>query len=69
MFIRTDDGRLINADCLSVIKCSYTAIEAVTKDRSRTTLAVYDSEKVCALAFEMLVETMEERKELYDLSE
>lgn len=45
-----------NADCLSVIKCSYTAIEAVTKDRSRTTLASYDSEKVCTLAFEMLAE-------------
>ena len=69
MFIRTDDDRLINADCLSVIKCSYTAIEAFTKDHSRTTLASYDSEKVCVLAFEMLAETMEERKELYDLSE
>lgn len=69
MFIRTDDDRLINADCLSVIKCSYTAIEAVTKDRSRTTLASYDSEKVCTLAFEMLAEKMEENKELYDLNE
>ncbi len=69
MFILTDDNRLINTDYISAIRRSYSAIEAFTKNGGRTTLASYDSEKVCALAFEMLVETMEERKELYDLSE
>lgn len=69
MFIRTDDDRLINIDCLSTIRCSYSAIEAFTKDGNRTTLASYENERMCFLAFEILVEAMEERKELYDLSE
>lgn len=69
MFIRTDDDRLINAGYLSVIRCSYTAIEALTKDGSRTTLADYDSERMCLFAFETLIEKMEENKELYDLNE
>lgn len=69
MFIRTDDDRLINIDCLSTIRCSYSAIEAFTKDGKRTTLASYESERMCLFVFETLIEKMEERKELYDLNE
>ncbi|GEM_PF-2273918 len=68
MFILTTDNKIINAQYLTAIRRVYSGIEAYSPEtQGAITLALYDTEQECELAFDELIETLKARKELYDL--
>lgn len=70
MFILTTDNKIINAQYLTAIRRVYCGIEAYSSEtKGAITLAMYDTEQECELAFDTLIETLKASKELYDLSE